>query len=67
GISKIVDSLGFREQLENRKKLTFEQYIQFYSKSGEEVLYYPEEAKGFKNKFNRFVFTGFKDHKRQYV
>jgi len=67
GISKIVDSLGFREQLQNRKRLTFEQYVQFYSKSGEEVLYYPEEAKSFKNKFTRFVFTGFKDHKRQYV
>ena len=66
-IGKIVDSLGFREQLENRKKLTFEQYIQFYSKSGEEVIYYPEEARGFKNKFTRFVFTGFKEHRRQYV
>jgi len=67
GISRILDSLGFREQLENRKRLTFEQYVQCYSKSGEEVLYYPEEVKGFKNKFTRFVFTGFQGHKRQYA
>ena len=66
GIGRIIDSFGFRKQLENRKRLTFEQYIQFYSKSGEEVLYYPEEAKSFKNKLTRFVFTGFKEHKRQY-
>lgn len=67
GISKIVESLGLKEQLENRKRLTFEQYVQCYSKSGEEVLYYPEEAKGFKSKYTRFVFTGFHEHKRQYV
>ena len=67
GIGRIVGSLGLREQLEKRKKLTFEQYVQFYSKSGEEVLYYPEEAKGFKNKFTRFVFTGFQEHRRQYA
>jgi hydroxymethylglutaryl-CoA synthase len=67
GISRIVDSIGFREQLENRKRLTFEQYIQFYSKSDEEILYYPEEARGFKSEFTRFVFTGFKEHRRQYA
>jgi len=67
GISKVIDSIGFKEQLENRKKLTFEQYIQFYSKSGEEILYYPEETKNFKNKYTRFVFTGFQGHKRQYM
>ncbi len=66
-ISRILESLQFRQQLENRKKLTFEQYVQFYSKSGEEVFYYPEEAKSFKNKFTRFVFTGFQGHKRQYI
>ncbi len=66
-IGKIIDSLGFREQVEKRKKLTFEQYVQYYSKTGEEILYYPEEAKGLKNKFTRFVFTGFQGHKRQYL
>jgi hydroxymethylglutaryl-CoA synthase len=67
GISKIIDSIGFKEQLGNRKRITFEQYIQFYSKSGEEILYYPEETKNFKNKYTRFVFTGFQGHKRQYI
>jgi len=67
GIGKIVNSIGLGEQLKNRKKLTFEQYVQCYSKSDEEILYHPEEAKGFKNKFTQFVFTGFQEHKRQYA
>ena len=66
-ISSIIDSLHFKEQLDKRKKITFEQYTQFYSKSSEEVFYYPGEANYFKNKYTKFVFTGFKDHKRQYI
>ena len=66
-IRDIVASLHFREQLERRKKLTMEQYTQFYSKTSEEVLYYPSEANSFKTGDTRFIFTGFKDHKRQYV
>lgn len=65
-IRRIVDSLHFREQLDARKKITFEQYIQFYSKSSEEVFYYPEEANAFKNNYTKFIFRGFIDHKRQY-
>ncbi len=66
-ISDIVDSLHFKEQLDKRKEITFEQYTQFYSKSSEEVFYYPDEASSFKNRYTKFVFTGFKDHKRQYI
>jgi hydroxymethylglutaryl-CoA synthase len=66
-IRPVVESLHFREQLEKRKQLTMEQYTQFYSKSSEEVLYYPHEVNSFKNSYTRFVFTGFKDHRRQYV
>src|SRR4030043_412062 len=62
-ISGIIDSLHFKEQLDKRKKITFEQYTQFYSKSSEEVFYYPGEANYFKNEYTKFVFTGFKDHK----
>ena len=67
GIGSIVDDIGLDEQLEKRKKLTFEQYVQFYSKSDQEILYHPEELKGFKDKFTQFVFTGFQGHKRQYA
>jgi hydroxymethylglutaryl-CoA synthase len=67
GIGGIIDSLHFREQLDARKKITFEQYTQFYSKSSEEVFYYPDEANSFKNKYTKFVFRGFIDHKRHYV
>lgn len=66
-ISGIIESLCFKEQLNRRKKITFEQYTQIYSKSCEEVFYYPDEAYSFKDKYTKFVFTGFKDHKRQYV
>ena len=66
GIGKIIEGLRFKEQLDRRKKLTFEEYIQIYSKSSEEIFYYPGEVETFKDPFTRFVFTGFKDHRRQY-
>lgn len=66
-IINIIDALQFKKQLESRKKLTNEQYTHFYSKSNEETIFHEEEAKGFKNDFTKFVFTGFKAHKRQYV
>ncbi len=66
-ISDIIRNLHFREQLERRKKITFEKYVQTYSKSGEEVIYYPGEAETYKDRFTRFVFMGFKDHRREYL
>ncbi len=66
-IRRIVRGLRFKEQLEKRKPVTFERYVQTYSKSWEEILYHPGEVEGFKNEFTRFVFVGFKDHKRQYL
>ncbi len=62
-----IQGLRFREQLDRRKKVTFEKYMQTYSKSSEEIFYYPAEIEAFKDSFTRFVFTGFKDHKRQYL
>jgi len=67
GLSGIITGLRFKEQLERRKNVTFEKYIQTYSKSWEEVLYHPGEVEAFKDSFTRFVFIGFKDHKRQYL
>ncbi len=67
GIGEIVNGLRFREQLERRKKVTFEKYIQNNSTSGEEILYHPGEVEHYKDRFTRFVFVGFKDHKRQYL
>ena len=66
-IVDLIDTLNFKKQLENRKKLTNEQYAHFYSKSNEETIFHEEEAKGFKNDFTKFVFTGFNAHKRQYI
>ena len=66
-IDRIIKNLKFVEQIKRRKEINFEQYTQIYSKSAEEIFYYPEEAKSFKDPFTKFVFTGFKGHKRMYI
>jgi hydroxymethylglutaryl-CoA synthase len=67
GISGIIQGMRFQEQLDRRKPVTFEQYVQWYSRSRAETLYSPEEVEAHKDPFTRFIFIGFKDHKRQYV
>ncbi len=67
GLDKIIRDLRFQEQLDRRTSITFEQYVQWYSKSGAETLYHPAEVEACKDPFTRFTFIGFKDHKRQYV
>jgi hydroxymethylglutaryl-CoA synthase len=67
GTGAIIRGLRFKEILERRKGITFEKYVQTYSKSGEEIFYHPGEVEAFKDAFTRFVFTGFKDHRRQYL
>jgi len=66
-ITKIIEGLRFQEQLNRRKRITFEQYVQICSKGWAEILYQPLEIQTFKDTFTRFAFTGLKDHKRQYV
>jgi hydroxymethylglutaryl-CoA synthase len=66
-LGKIIDSLHFRDQLDKRKKISFEEYTQFYSKSSEEIYYPPGEIDSLKNQYTKFLFTGFKDHKRLYI
>ncbi len=67
GLSEIIRGMRFQEQLDRRKAITFEQYVQWYSRSGAETLYHPAEVEAHKDPFTRFTFIGFKDHKRQYV
>jgi len=67
GLSQIIEKMKFQEQLDRRKSVTFEQYVQWYSRSGAETLYHPAEVEAHKDPFTRFTFIGFKDHKRQYV
>ncbi|MGE5253424.1 MAG: hydroxymethylglutaryl-CoA synthase [Planctomycetaceae bacterium] len=67
GTGAIIRGLRFKEILERRKRITFEKYVQTYSKSGEEIFYHPGEVEAFKDAFTRFVFTGFKEHRRQYL
>ena len=51
----------------DRYEVTVDQYVQIYSKTRTEAKYHPEEVLPFKDDFTKFVFTGFKDHKRQYA
>ena len=67
GLSEIIRGMRFQEQLDRRKAITFEQYVQWYSRSGAETLYHPAEVEAHKDPFTRFTFIGFKDHKRRYV
>lgn len=67
GLSRIIEKMRFQEQLDRRRAVTFEQYVQWYSRSGAETLYHPAEVEAHKDPFTRFTFIGFKDHKRRYV
>lgn len=67
GLDRILQGLRFQEQLDRRRAVTFEQYVQWYSTSRAETLYHPAEVEAHKDPFTRFTFIGFKDHKRRYV
>jgi hydroxymethylglutaryl-CoA synthase len=66
-IGKIIDSLHFKDQLEKRKRITFEDYTRFYTKSQEGLVPLSGDIQSLKNQYTKFLFTGFVDHKRQYV
>jgi hydroxymethylglutaryl-CoA synthase len=66
-IGKIIDSLHFKDQLDRRKKISFEDYTRFYSKSQEGLGPSSGEIQSLKNQYTKFLFTGFVDHKRQYI
>jgi len=67
GIGRIVEGLRFREQLDRRRRVSFDQYVEIYSRDRKAIRHHPEDVLGHKDAFTRFVFTGFRDHKRQYA
>jgi hydroxymethylglutaryl-CoA synthase len=66
-VGTIIDGLNFKKQLDRREKISIEHYTHIYSKRLQDVKYFPQEARHFKDEYTRFVFTGIEDHKRQYV
>ena len=66
-VGNILDDLNFRKQLDRREKISIEHYTHIYSQRLQDVKYFPQEARHFKDEYTQFVFTGIKDHKRQYV
>jgi 3-hydroxy-3-methylglutaryl CoA synthase len=66
-IDEILKGLRFREQLERRKRITFEEYETMYSKDRDRTVNRPGDVKRYRDEFTRYAFAGLKDHKRQYV
>jgi hydroxymethylglutaryl-CoA synthase len=66
-VGRIIDGLNFKKQLDRREKISIEHYTHIYSKRLQDVKYFPQEARHFKDEYTQFVFTGIEDHKRQYV
>ncbi len=65
-IGNIIDRLHFQDQLDKRKKITFEEYTRYYSKNQDSPLS-PGQIQALKNQYTKFLFTGCVDHKRQYI
>jgi len=66
-IGRVIEGLRFREQLDRRQRISFEQYVEIYSKERRQTRYCPQEALPHKDAFTRFVFTGFQNDKRRYA
>ena len=66
-VRNLIDNLNFRKQLDRRKKISIEHYTHIYSQRLQDIRYFPQEVRYFKDEYTQFVFTGIKDHKRQYV
>ena len=67
GVGDIISRLGFTNQLARRRRISFEQYVEIYEKDRKTISYHPDDVLGHKDPFTRFVYTGLKDHKRQYA
>ncbi len=65
--AEVIDNLGFKVRLEDRKQISLEHYTHIYSHRPQDVKYFPQEAGHFKDAYTRFVFTGIRDHKREYA
>lgn len=69
GIQKQIKRYSFKNQLLRRKKISMDQYALLYGEQNNET----PTKNGFLEKINdsdeysRYIFTGVKDHKRQYV
>lgn len=68
GVREQLKSLDFSKQLENRRRITIEEYTDLYGPNCHDDTaaadHYLEEAD---LRFSRYFFRGVKDHKRQYT
>jgi hydroxymethylglutaryl-CoA synthase len=67
GIKKQAMQHNFKKQLLRRKKITMEQYTELYGEPDTGKSMMNNQAIAVDDEFSRYVFTGVKDHKRQYA
>lgn len=67
GLKQQLKNINFKKQLARRKQISMDEYSDLYGDAGESKNIKQENGINNADEFSRFVFTGIKDHKRQYV
>jgi hydroxymethylglutaryl-CoA synthase len=67
GIKQQAKQHNFKNQLMRRKKITIEQYTELYGEPVTSKTMMNNQAITIDDEFSRYIFTGIKDHKRQYA
>ena len=67
GIKQQAKQHNFKNQLMRRKKITIEQYTELYGEPHASNTTMNNQAITIDDEFSRYIFTGIKDHKRQYA
>jgi len=67
GIKQQAKQHNFKNQLMRRKKITIEQYTELYGEPVTSKTMMNSQAITIDDEFSRYIFTGIKDHKRQYA
>lgn len=67
GIEKQAELLNFKNQIERSRKISIKEYEDLYGENGSSDTIRQDEIVKPGDAFSRYVFTGIKDHKRQYA
>lgn len=66
-LERQAEKISLRKQIERRRKITMEEYTDLYGEAGTSKTIRREEIAPPNDEYSRFIFTGVKDHKRQYA
>jgi len=67
GVKQQKKQFNFRKQLKRRTKITIEQYTELYGEQPANSKMTERHEASVGDEFSRYIFTGVKDHKRQYA